>query len=171
MTSLSELVRTRRTTKVFGPEPLDRGTIEELLELARWAPNHHLTNPWRFTVVGPDALAHLKEAAGPEAAGKLDRAPTLIAVGVTQGGDDPVQDEEDLLAAGCAAFLVLLGAEERGLASYWRTPAVLRTTAGRAALKVPDDVRLIGLLHLGQRRQEQPVPERAPLADVVSWLD
>ena len=171
MTSLSELVRTRRTTKVFGPEPLDRATIEELLELARWAPNHHLTNPWRFTVLGADALARLKQAAGSEGAVKLDRAPTLIAVGVTQGGDDPVQDEEDLLAAGCAAFLVLLGAEERGLASYWRTPAVLRTTAGRAALHVPDDVRLIGLLHLGRRRQEQPVPERAPLADVVSWLD
>jgi nitroreductase len=170
MTSLSELVRARRTTKVFGSEPVDRATIEELLELARWAPNHHLTNPWRFSVLGPGALARLKEAAGPDAAGKLDRAPTLIAVGVTHGAD-PVQDEEDLLAAGCAAFLVLLGAEERGLASYWRTPAVLRTPAGRAALGVPDDVRLIGLLHLGARRQEQPTPERAPLADVVSWLD
>src|SRR5205814_8974921 len=72
---------------------------------------------------------------------------------------------------GCAAFLVLLAAEERGLASYWRTPAVLRTPEGRAALNVADDVHLIGLLHLGPRRQEQPVPERAPLDDVVSWLD
>jgi nitroreductase len=171
MTSLSELVRARRTTKVFGPEPLDRATITELLELARWAPNHHLTNPWRFIVLGPGALARLKESTGGEAAAKLDRAPTLIAVGATQSGDDPVQDEEDLLAAGCAAFLVLLGAQERGLAGYWRTPAVLRTPQGRAALDVPDDVRLIGLLHLGPRRQEQPAPERAPLADVVSWLD
>ena len=122
-------------------------------------------------MLGPQALQRLKEAAGRDAAAKLDRAPTLIAVGATQGAEDPVQDEEDLLAAGCAAFLVLLGAEERGLASYWRTPAVLRTDEGRAALNVPDDVRLIGLLHLGPRRQEQPAPERAPLTDVVSWLD
>jgi nitroreductase len=171
MTSLSELVRARRTTKVFGPEPVDRETISELLELARWAPNHHLTNPWRFSVLGPQALARLKDAAGPEAAAKLDRAPTLIAVGATQSSTDPVQDEEDLLAAGCAAFLVLLGAEERGLASYWRTPAVLRTPEGRAALHVPEDVHLIGLLHLGPRRQQQPTPERAPVEDVVSWLD
>ena len=171
MTSLSELVRARRTTKVFGAEPLDRETIEQLLELARWAPNHHLTNPWRFFVLGPRALERLKAAAGAEAAVKLDRAPTLIAVGATQSEDDPVQDEEDLLATGCAAFLVLLGAQERGLASYWRTPAVLRAPEGRAALGVPDDVRLIGLLHLGPRRQEQPVPERAPVEDVVSWLD
>jgi nitroreductase len=171
MTSLSDLVRARRTTKVFGPEPVDRATIAALLELARWAPNHHLTNPWRFYVLGPAALARLKDAAGPEAAAKLDRAPTLIAVGATQSGEDPVQDEEDLLAAGCAAFLVLLGAEDRGLAGYWRTPAVLRTAEGRAALGVPDGVRLIGLLHLGPRRQEQPAPERAPVEDVVSWLD
>ena len=171
MTSLSELVRARRTTKVFGEEPLERQTIEELLELARWAPNHHLTNPWRFYVLGPGALARLKDAAGPEAASKLDRAPTLIAVGAALSGEDPVSDEEDMLATGVAAFLVLLGAEERGLASYWRTPAVLRAPAGRAALDVPDDVHLIGLLHLGPRRQDQPVPERAPVADVVSWLD
>src|SRR5947208_1279766 len=80
MTSLSDLVRARRTTKVFGTEPVDRATIEELLELARWAPNHHLTNPWRFFVLGPDALRRLKDAAGADAAAKLDRAPTLIAV-------------------------------------------------------------------------------------------
>jgi nitroreductase len=171
MTSLSELVRARRTTKVFGSQPVDRAAIEELLELARWAPNHHLTNPWRFYVLGPAALARLKEAAGAEAAAKLDRAPTLIAVGAAQSGEDPVRDEEDLLATGCAAFLVLLGAQERGLASYWRTPAVLRTAAGRAALGVADGVRLIGLLHLGPQRQDQPAPERAPLDDVVSWLD
>jgi nitroreductase len=171
MTSLSELVRARRTTKVFGAEPVDRATIEELLELARWAPNHHLTNPWRFYVLGPAARQRLKAAAGAEAAAKLDRAPTLIAVGAAQGGEDALQDEEDLLATGCAAFLVLLGAEDRGLAGYWRTPAVLRTDEGRAALGVPADVRLIGLLHLGPRRQQQPVPERAPLEQVVSWLD
>ena len=33
--------------------PVDRATLDELLDLARWAPNHHLTNPWRFRVVGP----------------------------------------------------------------------------------------------------------------------
>ncbi|MDX6726842.1 MAG: hypothetical protein QOK49_1647, partial [Baekduia sp.] len=62
---LEDAVRTRRTHKVFGPDPVPRETLEELLELARWAPNHHLTNPWRFRVVGPQARAALKQAAGP----------------------------------------------------------------------------------------------------------
>jgi nitroreductase len=164
-------IRTRRTHKAYAPEPVDRAILDELFDLARWAPNHNLTNPWRFRVLGPDALRRLKDAAGTEAAGKLDRAPTLVAVSVTQTRADAVQDEEDLIAAGLAAYIVLLAAHARGLGGYWRTPAVLRTAEGRAALRVGDDEHLIGLLHLGHPRQEKPAPQRAPAAEVVSYLD
>jgi nitroreductase len=167
---IEEAIRSRRTHKAYGSEPVDRATLDELLDLARWAPNHHLTNPWRFRVLGPGALDRLKEAAGPEAAGKLDRAPTLVAISVVQTGD-PVADEEDLCAAACAAYIVLLAAHGRGLAGYWRTPAVLRTSEGRAALGIGDDERAIGLLHLGTARQEQRPPERAPAEDVIEYLD
>src|SRR3954463_690819 len=159
---LEEAIRTRRTHKAYGREPVDRETLLELFDLARWAPNHHLTNPWRFRVVGPAALAALKRAAGEEAAGKLDRAPTLIVVSAVQGGADPVADEEDVLASACAAYIVPLGAHARGLVGYWRTPGVLRTPEGRAAAGVPDAEHVLGLLHLGPARQEQRPPERAP---------
>ena len=168
---LEEAIRTRRTHKAYAPEPLDRATLDELFELARWAPNHHLTNPWRFRVVGPRALERLKAASDdPVAAAKLDRAPTLVAVSATQTGD-PLCDEEDALAAGAAAFIVLLAAHGRGLAGYWRTPAVLRTPAGRAAVGMGDDERVLGLLHLGHPRLEPRVPERAPVGDVADSLD
>jgi nitroreductase len=168
---LEEAIRSRRTHKAYGTEPVDRATLEELFELARRAPNHNLTNPWRFRVLGPDALGRLKAAAGPEAAAKLDRAPTLVAVSVTQTGDDPVRDEEDLIAASLAGYIVLLAAHGRGLAGYWRTPGVLRTEEGRAALGVPAGERLLGLLHLGPPRQEREPPERAPTGDIVTFLD
>src|SRR5215211_9397671 len=58
-----QAIRTRRTHKAYGAEPVPRATLEELFELARWAPNHNLTNPWRFRVLGPEALARLREAA------------------------------------------------------------------------------------------------------------
>ena len=163
-------IRTRRTHKAFRPESIPGDALEELLELARWAPNHNLTNPWRFRVLGPRALARLKEAAGPESASKLDRAPTLIVCSCVLGGD-PVQDEEDLHATACAAYIVLLAAHARGLAGYWRTPAVLRSPEGRAALRMGEDERVLGLLHLGHARQEQRTPERAPTEAVVSYLD
>jgi nitroreductase len=149
---------------------VDRAVLEELFELARWAPNHNLTNPWRFRVLGPEALARLKDAAGPEAAAKLDRAPTLVVVSVVQSGDDPLQDEEDVCAAACAAYIVLLAAHGRGLAGYWRTPAVLRSAEGRAALGIPDRERVLGLLHLGHPRQTRPAPDRAPAGEVVTYL-
>ena len=166
---VDDAIRTRRTHKAYRPEPVDRAVLEELLDLARWAPNHHLTSPWRFRVLGPDALARLKAAAGTEAGAKLDRAPTLVAVTVLTSGD-PVAADEDRDAAAIAAYIVLLAAHGRGLAGYWRTPGVLRTSAGRAALNIAEGERVIGLLHLGTARQEQRVPGRAPVQDFVTWL-
>jgi nitroreductase len=167
---LETAIRTRRTHKAFGPEPLPREQVEELLELARWAPNHNLTAPWRFRVVGPESLRQLKQAAGPEGAAKLDRAPTLIVVSCVLGGD-PVQDEEDLHATAVAAYIVLLSAHGRGLAGYWRTPGVLRGEAGREAVGLPPEERFVGLLHLGAPRQEKEAPERPPVATTTEFLD
>ena len=166
---VEEAIRGRRTHKAYAPEPVERELLDELLELARWAPNHHLTNPWRFRVIGPEALAKLKDAAGPENAAKLDRAPTLVVASVVQEGD-PVQDEEDLLATACATYIVLLGAHARGLVGYWRTPGVLRTPEGRAAVGLPDDERFVALIYLGHPRQEQTPPDRAPAGDYVTYL-
>ena len=166
---LADAIKTRRTHKAYGPEPVERETLEELFELARWAPNHHVTNPWRFRVLGPDSLAQLKEAAGSEAAAKLDRAPTLVVASAAQSGD-PVQDEEDLCAAAVASYIVLLAAHDRGLAGYWRTPEVLRRPEGRAAVGVGEDEHVIGLLHLGRARQEKAPPERLAPADFVTYL-
>jgi nitroreductase len=167
---LEEAIRTRRTHKAFGSEPVDQQTLDELLALARWAPNHHLTNPWRFRVIGPRARVALRAAADPADASKLDRAPTLVAVTVLRSGEH-LQDEEDLLATGCAVYALLLAAHGRGLAGYWRTPGVLRTPAGREALQIPEHERFVALVHLGPPRQTRDPPERLPLSAVVTLLD
>jgi nitroreductase len=166
---VEQAIRDRRTHKAFGREPVDRQTLDELLELARWAPNHNLTNPWRFRVLGPQALAKLKDAAGEEGAAKLDRAPTLVAASVLQNGDE-VQDEEDVSAASAAIYIVLLAAHARGLVGYWRTPGVLRSEAGRKAVGVEDGERVLGLIPLGPARQEKEPPERLPPDDYVTYL-
>jgi nitroreductase len=163
-------IRTRRTHKAFDPDPIEREVLDELLELARWAPNHHLTAPWRFRVIGPASLERLKAAAGPEAASKLDRCPTLVVASCALSGD-PEQDEEDLHATAVACYIVLLGAHGRGLAGYWRTPAVLREQAGREAVGLPDGERFVGLLHIGRAKQEQRAPDRPPAAETTVYLD
>ena len=126
---IDELIRTRRTHKAFGPDPVPPDVLLELFELARWAPNHHVTDPWRFRVLGEHAKAQLKAAAEeykPGSGSKLDRAPTLIVASAKQTGDAD-QDHEDVLATAVASYIVLLGAHARGLAGYWRTIPVLDT--------------------------------------------
>ncbi len=162
---IDELIRTRRTHKAFGPDPVPRETLLELFELARWAPNHHLTDPWRFRVLGEQAKQALKdaaEAAKPGSGAKLDRAPTLIATSVKQTGDAE-QDHEDVLSTAVAAYIVLVAAHARGLAGYWRTVPVL------SAL-LPEDELPIGLLHLGTPRQPQRTPERAEVEEIAMFL-
>ena len=173
MTAIDDAIRSRRTHKAFGPDPVPEYVLLELFELARWAPNHHLTDPWRFRVLGPAAREALKQAAEAAKAGsgaKLDRAPTLIVVSARQNGDAD-QDHEDVLATAVAAYIVLLGAHARGLAGYWRTLGVIATPAGRAATQLPEDELPIGLLHLGDPRQEQRIPDRAPVEEIALFLD
>jgi nitroreductase len=170
---VEKAIRTRRTHKAFGPQALEPAVLEQLFELARWAPNHHLTNPWRFRVLGErsrERLMELAESEQPGSAVKLRRAPTLVAVTAQQSGE-VAQDREDLLATAVAAYVVLLGAHARGLAGYWRTVPLLDDPRGREILGIQPAETPVGLLYLGAPVQEQRVPERAPASEFVTYLE
>jgi nitroreductase len=167
--NLAELAAARRTHKAFGPEPVPQQTLLELLEVARFAPTHHLNQPWRFRVLGPETVAELKRVAGDKEAQKLGRAPTLVVASAALTGD-LVMDEEDVCAAAAAIMLVLLAATERGFATYWRTPAVLRTRSGRDAVGLPRGERFLGLLHFGPADREPALREREPAESYVEFL-
>jgi nitroreductase len=166
---LETAIRTRRTTKAFEPEPLDRPAIEALLELARWAPNHHLTQPWRFRVLGPEAFAKLVAVGGPNEAEKLGRAPTLI-VASAKLTDDEHQNQEDILATACAVYIVLLAAQDRGYASYWRTPKLLETPEGQAAVGMGEDEHFVALIHLGHGTGDPKPKDRDPVESYTTFL-
>jgi nitroreductase len=158
-------IRSRRTHKQYRPEPVDEPTVRELVELARFAPNHKLTNPWRFRLLGPETRARIEEAVPEQEVLKLRRAPTLVLV-TAMLSDDPVLAEEDLLATATAAYAMLLGATARGLASYWRTPPqALVDVVGLAANERP-----VALVHLGPPGSDPPGKERAPVDDVFAAL-
>jgi nitroreductase len=166
---LEELAAARRTHKAFGMEPLSRETLLDLLAVARFAPTHHLNQPWRFRVLGPATLAELKQVAGEKEAAKLDRAPTLVVASAVLTGE-LAMDEEDVCATAAAAMLVLLAATERGIATYWRTPQVLRTKVGRDAVGIPPGERCLGLLHFGSAAREPAAREREPVESYVELL-
>ena len=169
---LEQAIRTRRTHKAYGPQEVPAQVITELVELARWAPNHHLTNPWRFRVLGAESrerLMELAEAEKPGSAVKLRRAPTLVAVSALLSGS-AAEEREDLLATGVAAYVVLLGAHARGLAAYWRTVPLLDDSRARELLGLTDSESPVGLLYLGTPVQQQRPPERAPVEEILTFL-
>jgi nitroreductase len=167
---LEAAIRSRRSHKRFGSDPVPREIILELLELARWAPNHHLTEPWRFRVLGPASLARLAATGKPGELEKLSRAPTLVVASAKLTGDDH-QNQEDVLATACAVYVVLLAAHARGLASYWRTPRVLQSRAGQVAVGMDEDEQFIALIHLGAPVDDPAPKERAPVDSFVAFLD
>ena len=158
-------IRARRTHKQYKPEPLDEAVVRELLDLARWAPNHKLTNPWRFRLLGPETRGAIEERAGEAEVLKLRRAPTLV-LATAAVSEDPVLAAEDVLATGCAVYAVLLAATARGFASYWRTPPdVVLDVVGLEPAERP-----VALIHLGAPASDPPPKPRAPLEDVFSVL-
>lgn len=181
-----EAILTRRTHKRWTGEPLPRLVIEDLLELARWAPNHRLTNPWRFAVLSPEALgryadfvrANLAAFAGNKPGGKdavrekadkmLPQIGAVIVVGCKADPDPKIHlEDRDACAAACQN--ILLGATARGVASFWSTGAVLTAPKAKEFYGFGDDVEIIGALCLGMAA-DSPQGTREPLEGKVRWL-
>ena len=57
--TFTELLSSRRTVHKLQPGPVPAAIVDKAFEAAHWAPNHKLTLPWRFTVIGPEARSAL----------------------------------------------------------------------------------------------------------------
>ena len=168
-------IRERRTISVFSDRPVAQAVVEELIEAARWAPNHKHTEPWRFHVVSGGAREQLADAvlaAGGEFAkdprGKLMRSPTFIAVTQQTVLDDPIRDREDYAAVCCAVQNLMLAATARGLATKWSTGALAANPAAKRWLGIGEADRIVAYLYLGYApEQMRTMPAERRPAEVV----
>lgn len=176
-----EALRTRRSVSAFSSEmpPLD--IIEQAIEAATWAPNHHLTEPWRFHVLAGDAREELAAAIGetlpPEkdtederkaVRGKIGRAPVLVVVTQAGSPDDPVRDLEDYAACACATQNLLLAAHAEGLASKWSTGKLARSEGARRYLGLREHDRIVAYVYLGYAASAVPAEPRRS-EPVTTW--
>lgn len=176
----------RRTVKQYAPRPVPRGTLEELLELVVWAPNHRMTEPWRFLVLGPEARQRYGEILGRIRAGKVsdgeaaeavrkksvDHAvATPATVAFVQGvADDPEVREEDYAAIFMGIQNLLLGATARGLVGQLKTGRVLEDPGLRSILGAEERDRIVALVHLGEPAAAPAEKPRIPASERVRWL-
>lgn len=185
--STDQAIRERYSVKSFSERPVTRREIEELLELAVAAPNHRMTEPWGFAVLGDEArqayarvLGRRKSAkvSDPEAARlvreKVERntraVPALLIVTAHQH-DDPEIREEDVAATWMAIQNILLGAHASGLGTHIKTGAVMNDPELREAWGIAADRRVLAMLELGEPAGEPRRTEREPASTRTRWLD
>jgi nitroreductase len=187
LSSTATLMRARRTVKAFTGQPIDRRTIESLLELALWAPTHRMTEPWRFYALDQPAVAALgrylrgepaicdapdRGKAAASLAKLMERLPGAGAmVLVTWMRDpNPALDLEEHAAAAAAVQNLLLAATAAQLGTYWSTsgPFMHPLTARWCGAGMQEGV--LGMIWFGHPAVKPPVPARRPLTERLRWV-
>ena len=167
------LFERRFSCRSFDTTPLDRETVENILEAARWAPNGGNLQPWRFVIVlDPEKRRAVAGAAYGQ--GFLALAPVVIAVcavpdeSATKYGPRG-RELYCLQDTAAAAENILLAATERGLGSCW-VGAFDEAAIGRA-LELPRSWRPVALIALGRPTEAEPQRSRRPLSEISLWLE
>jgi len=181
-----EAIESRRSIKQFSEREIARAEIERLLDAAVLAPNHRMTEPWRFYVLGPEArraygralgLRKAKRLEDPEAGRqvveKVERShaalPAMLAVSVVLD-DNPEIREEDYAAAFMAIQNLSLAAVAAGLGTHLKTGAVMDDPRSREAVGVPDGERIVATIELGEPAATPDAKPRRSAAELTTWV-
>lgn len=184
--NLHDAIRARRSVRQFTSRPIRREEIEALIDAAVQAPNHRMTQPWRFYVLGPEARRAYGAVLGARKAKKVEdpvaaqavidkvsaaavALPAQVAVTMTLAESAEVR-EEDYAATMMAVQNFLLTARATGLATHLKSGAVMEDPRARAAIGIPDGERIVMTIDIGEPAEEpEPKPRRSG-ADVTTWL-
>lgn len=181
-----DAINARRSIKSFSDRVISREAIQQLLSMAVMAPNHRMTEPWRFYVLGPEARAKYGEGLGlrkakrvedPDAAAEVVKKvaathralPAMLAVS-TCVDENPEIREEDYAATYMAIQNLCLAACAMGLGTHVKSGAIMDDPNGRAAVGVPEGERIVATISLGEPA-ETPAPKaRKDATDFTTWL-
>lgn len=176
--AFKDLIRNRRTVHSFAPGVPPRALIVDAIEAASWAPNHRLTEPWRFYLLGPQtaaAIAQLNAAlvtaskGAPAGAAKLERwlgMPGHLVV-TCSTSDDPLREREDYAACCCAIQNLQLVLWSEGVGMKWTTGAVVRESRFLELIGAdPATESVVGMFWYGYPA-EVPRMTRKPIEAIV----
>ena len=175
------IITSRRTIHNFKPTPPSRELLLEAIDIARWAPNHKLTEPWKFYILGPETatrVAHLNadlvlRKRGREAAeNKRTRwlnMPSMLAVSYKKC-DDAFREKEDYAATCCAIQNLMLFLWEKGIGTKWSTSSVISEPDFLDLLGIEQGTEeVVGLLWCGYP-EDIPEKSRRPVGDITTEL-
>ena len=188
MDALEAIFSRRSVAKVSGTRPA-REEIVRLLEAAVRAPNHHLTEPWRFVVLAGHVLEDLGEVMAErvqrERAGSPDlearvrierarplRAPVIVAFVYVPSANPQAVEVEDRYSVGAAMQNLLLAAHASGMGAYVRTGAPARDPAVHRLLGLTEGEEIAAFVYLGYPADTagSAPTRRTPAGERTTWL-
>ena len=185
--NVSDAISSRRSIKRFTSRSITREEMETILAAAVAAPNHRLTQPWRFYVLGPEARHAYGLVLGGRKAKKIEdptaaqamrdtvaaehRAlPAMLVVAVADN-ENPEIREEDYAAVMMAIQNLSLAAVALGLGTHIKTGAIMGDPGARAAAGVKDNERIVSVVNIGEPAEVPPAKPRETAATFTTWRD
>lgn len=163
---LLQAIHSRRTIQNFTPQSVPDDLLMRALEAGLWAQNHRLTQPWRFTVLGPQSRARMGEYF-PKAPSK----PAIVAVTCLKS-ENAEQEREDYAAVACAIQNIQLAAWDLGLGMQWSSGKGAQDPRTAAMIDLDAEKEmLVGLLFFGFPADVPAPRARKPLDEVLRRLD
>lgn len=178
---LAERMRSRRTTKLYLKQPVDKKLVLEAIEVARWAPNHHLTEPWHFYLLGENTIAEvveltrtvITERKGPDLGDFKAKAHSEIPgwlVVTCSKSDDPLLQQEDYASCACAIQNLTLYLSEAGVGTKWATGPITRDQRLYDLLGInADEAMIVGIIWYGYPKIT-PQQSRSDVESIVTEL-
>lgn len=183
MKTIQNIIKERRSISKFKDTPVPNELILELLNVAIWAPNHKLTEPWRFILVqgeGKKRLANAvldsftpenKEKIGEKTYNSLVHNAPVHLVVVVKEDENPVRREEDYAAAASLIQNFQLAAWEQGLGMVWKTSGYTKSDTFRDALQIEGNERVVGLLMMGYPEMIPQARPRIPAEQKLTIIE
>jgi nitroreductase len=183
-----EAIKTRRSVGKVRQDCPPRVVIEQLLEAASWAPNHHVTEPWRFVVIAGDAREAFGEAMATAKTAEMDpavkdipmefdrakskalRAPVIIAVAAEIPIGAKCVEIEEVAATAAAVQNLLLAAHALGLGAIWRTGDPAYDSGVKQFLGFAPTDHLLGFVYVGYPTVEPIRAKHTPATDLTRWI-
>lgn len=155
-----EILRGRRSINLYLQTPVPEGLVHEAIEAATWAPNHHVTEPWRFYLLGKETIAQCLELvrdtvterkgakAGEFKAGTWALKPGWLVV-TCKKSDDGLRQQEDYAACSAAVQNLMLYLWKAGVGSKWTSGDITRKQRFFDIVGIPGDEFVVGLIWYG----------------------
>ena len=169
--NIDSFIKSRRTCHIFNGDPIERDHLITALETAVWAPNHHLTMPWKFWVLGSKMrvayqqlmFQSISQSQNTKVASKkLERMRNVaeIVIAGCEKSDDKKVNIENYASCSCAIHNFSLSLWQHQIACKWSTHSIIQSTELMHLIAMPQQYSIIGVLYCGLPsiipKQERP---------------